>query len=350
VRGVGVHWVELGSADDGAVPMVLLHGLCDSHRTWRKVAPLLARGRRVLMPDLPGHGMSDRPDASYEVEWYAELIGAWIEALGLTEIDLVGHSFGGGVAQALLPTHASRVRHLALVSAGGLGREVNIGLRLWSTTGLAERVAQPFLSRGTRIGRGALVRGIEPDEIDLLSWMNGMPGSARSLSRTVRGVIGWRGQKQQFLDRVHEIERLPALGVFWGEKDNVVPAHHANALTATHAVAITRFRNVGHFPQLECPDELAHALDAFARTPVLAAEAARLPAALVAVAPSPAVSMAPARSVAATSRPAAMWLALVAWVLWWKRYALMMLRRVMRRAAMSAQRAVRSPILPSARK
>ncbi len=221
------------------------------------------------------------------------------------------------------------------------------------------------------------MRGIEPDEIDMLSWMNGMPGSARSLSRTVRGVIGWRGQKQQFLDRVHEIERLPALGVFWGEKDNVVPAHHANALTATHAVAITRFRNVGHFPQLECPDELAHALDTFARTTVLDAEAARLPPALHVVAPAPAGSVAGngsrriARSVAGngsrptaesvagngwrpTARPVAgnglqpaAWLAVVAWVLWWKRYAVMMLRRVVRRAAMSVQRAARNPILPS---
>jgi pimeloyl-ACP methyl ester carboxylesterase len=331
--------------------MVLLHGLCDSHRTWRKVAPLLARGRRVLMPDLPGHGMSDRPDASYEVEWYADLIGAWIEALGLEAIDLVGHSFGGGVAQALLTTHASRVRHLALVSAGGLGREVNIGLRLWSTSGLAERVAQPFLSRGTRIGLSTLVRGIEPDEIDMLSWMNGMPGSARSLSRTVRGVIGWRGQKQQFLDRVHEIERLPALGVFWGDKDNVVPAHHANALTATLAVAITRFRGVGHFPQLECPDALADALDAFARTPAHASETALLPAAMLSpeLLPVTESSHAP---VLATRTPAraSVWLAIVAWILWWKRYVVMTLRRNMRRTAMSLQRAVRSPILPSARK
>jgi hypothetical protein len=64
VEGVRLHWVELGRAN-GIVPLVLLHGLNDSYLTWKHVAPALAHNRRSLMPDLPGHGMSERPDASY---------------------------------------------------------------------------------------------------------------------------------------------------------------------------------------------------------------------------------------------------------------------------------------------
>src|SRR5512140_504172 len=48
-------------------PRVLVHGLNDSHQTWQHLAPALARRRRVLMPDLAGHGLSSRPDASYAV-------------------------------------------------------------------------------------------------------------------------------------------------------------------------------------------------------------------------------------------------------------------------------------------
>jgi alpha/beta hydrolase family protein len=117
VGGVHVHWAEAGSGR----PTVLLHGVCDSHRSWRKVAAALGRTRRVLMPDLPGHGLSDRPDATYTVEWYGAIVGAWIDALGLKTFDLVGHSYGGGVAQVLLLTHAHRIDRLALVGAGGLG-------------------------------------------------------------------------------------------------------------------------------------------------------------------------------------------------------------------------------------
>ena len=56
VHGVRVHWTELGESV-GPPPLVLLHGLNDCHRTWRQLAPRLALRRRVLMPDLPGHGL-----------------------------------------------------------------------------------------------------------------------------------------------------------------------------------------------------------------------------------------------------------------------------------------------------
>ncbi len=106
VLGVDLHWDELGSGR----PLVLLHGLCDSLRTWFLVAPTLARSRRVLMLDLAGHGESSRPDASYTLDWHANVVDAWLEMLGLDEVDLVGHSYGGGIAQWMLLRHRKRVR------------------------------------------------------------------------------------------------------------------------------------------------------------------------------------------------------------------------------------------------
>jgi pimeloyl-ACP methyl ester carboxylesterase len=59
VGDTSIAWGEMGSGE----PLVLLHGMLDSHRTWRRSAPLLAERFRVLMPDMPGHGLSARPDA-----------------------------------------------------------------------------------------------------------------------------------------------------------------------------------------------------------------------------------------------------------------------------------------------
>jgi len=101
VEGVRLHWAEQGESSRRP-PLVLLHGLNDCYRTWRALAPGLARGRRLLMPDLPGHGLSGRPDASYELEWYARVMNGWLDALGVGCADVVAHSFGGGVAQAML--------------------------------------------------------------------------------------------------------------------------------------------------------------------------------------------------------------------------------------------------------
>src|SRR3954466_7936617 len=80
IESTRLHWAEMGeSAHEPAV--IALHGLNDCHLTWRSVAPTLARTRRVFMLDLPGHGFSERPDASYELGWYGQLVARWMEAL-----------------------------------------------------------------------------------------------------------------------------------------------------------------------------------------------------------------------------------------------------------------------------
>jgi pimeloyl-ACP methyl ester carboxylesterase len=248
---------------------VLLHGVCDSHRTWLKVAPVLGRSRRLLMPDLPGHGLSDRPDAPYTVEWHAAIIGAWIDALGLRSFDLVGHSFGGGVAQMLLLTHGGRVRRLALVDSGGLGREVTFGLRLWSVFEAAERLAQPFVAPSTRLAIASLLPQTGPEDVAFWTWFNAMPGTGLALSRTVRSAIDWRGQKLQFLDHAEELaHRLPRIALFWGERDQIIPVEHGVETAALFEHApLTRFPSCGHWPQQEQPLEFAEALARFLDVP-----------------------------------------------------------------------------------
>ncbi len=266
-NGVHIHWAEAGEGR----PVVLLHGVCDSHRTWRRIAPSLSAMHRTIMPDLPGHGLSDRPDAPYTVEWYADVIAEWIEGLGLSRFDLVGHSFGGGVAQMLLLRLGPRVRRLALVAPGGLGREVSLGLRLFSVTELIDGLAQPLLSPSTRLAMLALLPDADPDEVDLLSWMNAMPGTARALARTLRSAIDWRGQKQLFFDRAHELAMLPPMAVYWGEQDTVVPIEHGVEMVARFdEVALTRFEACGHFPHQEHPEAFASALAQFLEAPHVA--------------------------------------------------------------------------------
>src|SRR2546425_7804019 len=94
---VNLHWTEAGQGP----PVLLLHGLNDSHRTWREIWPRIP-GRRVLMLDLPGHGMSSRPSAPYTLDWNATQVARWIEQLDLNDLDVAGHSYGGGVAMAAL--------------------------------------------------------------------------------------------------------------------------------------------------------------------------------------------------------------------------------------------------------
>ena len=82
-------------------PLVLLHGLgCASSCDYPTVAADAAlRGRRMLLIDLLGSGFSDRPEAfGYTIDDHARSIVALVEALGLPQVDLFGHSMGGTVA------------------------------------------------------------------------------------------------------------------------------------------------------------------------------------------------------------------------------------------------------------
>lgn len=253
VDGVRLHWVQLGPAGD-PVPLLLLHGLYDSHRTWKHVAPELARDRRVLMPDLPGHGLSERPDASYELVWHARVVAHWLDAIGIGQVDIVGHSFGGGVAQMLLRECPERIRRLVLVASGGLGREIRAALRLASTPIIVEAFGQPFMGIGTYLallGNPAFTR----EEIRELAAMNAEPGSARAFARTVRDIIDWRGQRRAFFDHAHEIARLPPIAVLWGARDTIIPIAHGRALVdSLEGVRFVTFDGCGHYLHRERPE------------------------------------------------------------------------------------------------
>jgi pimeloyl-ACP methyl ester carboxylesterase len=109
---------------DGAAPLVLVHGFLDAGAAWEEVAAALAErlpGRRIVAPDLRGHGDTDRVGAGgyYHFFDYVADLEALLAELGLTSIDLVGHSMGGMVASYFAGTRPAAVRRLALLE--GLG-------------------------------------------------------------------------------------------------------------------------------------------------------------------------------------------------------------------------------------
>ena len=256
---VSLHWTEAG---DGP-PVLLLHGLNDSHRTWREIWPRLS-GRRILMLDLPGHGMSSRPDAPYTLDWNATQVARWIERMDLRDLDVVGHSYGGGVAQWLLLKCRARIRRLGLLSSGGLGREVYPWLRLASVPFLIEAFGQRWMGP---VAGFAMARATSSDakaEIDLLASYLRQPGSARAFSRTVRDVIRWGGQTRNLFDRIADVAELPPMRLFWGARDSILPISQATATAALlENCEVVRFENCGHFVHWEEPEGFASALRAF---------------------------------------------------------------------------------------
>jgi pimeloyl-ACP methyl ester carboxylesterase len=125
-------WHEWG---EGA-PVVLLHGGSGSWTHWvRNIAALVAAGRRVLVPDMPGFGDSDPPPVGHDADALPPWIQRGLDTLAPDEaFDLVGFSFGALVSGLLAAAAPGRVRHLVLVGAPALTNDLGppLDLRPWS--------------------------------------------------------------------------------------------------------------------------------------------------------------------------------------------------------------------------
>ena len=113
--GVTLQYAERGSAS--GMPVILLHGVTDSWRSFEHVLPLLPPTIRALAVTARGHGDSSRPASGYTYTDMADDVRAFMNAMELPAAVVVGHSMGSSVAQRLAVDHPSRVAGLVLVGA-----------------------------------------------------------------------------------------------------------------------------------------------------------------------------------------------------------------------------------------
>lgn len=138
VAGIRMHYNAIGPASGPTV--VLVHGLGGRADDWRNLAPYLAAaGYRVYMPDLPGFGRSEQPaEFSYSVPDQARQVVAFLDALGLKQVDLGGWSMGGWIVERIASEHPERVRRLMLFDAAGLYVKPDWDTRLFTPANAAE--------------------------------------------------------------------------------------------------------------------------------------------------------------------------------------------------------------------
>jgi pimeloyl-ACP methyl ester carboxylesterase len=116
VAGVRLHYVTGGKPDGDVV--VLLAGFPESWFAWRKLMPLLAAAYRIIAPDLPGQGDSDRPMVGYDTKTLATSVHGLLQQLRIEEYSLVAHDVGAWVAYPYAALFGGEVRRLVLMDAG----------------------------------------------------------------------------------------------------------------------------------------------------------------------------------------------------------------------------------------
>jgi pimeloyl-ACP methyl ester carboxylesterase len=166
VAGVKHEFVSAGGlrshvalAGDGP-PVLLLHGWPQHWYLWRDVIPLIAPHARVIAPDFRGFGWSEVPDAGYEKTRLADDMVALLDELGVEEVTVAGHDWGGYVGFLLAMEHPARIR--GLLALGILPpwgpRNPRATLESWrflyqpvlGTPGVGRRAGRLLASRGLR--------------------------------------------------------------------------------------------------------------------------------------------------------------------------------------------------------
>ncbi len=266
-------FVRTGPEAGTAPALLLLHGLGADHTTWEPVIDRLARRYTVIAPDLLGHGLSAKPRADYSVGGYANGMRDLLTVLGIDKVNVVGHSFGGGVAMQFAYQFPERSERLILVGSGGLGPEVTPVIRAVTTPGF-EYFMGPLTLPGIRqvvttVLRGMSRTGIKEfrdfDEVAAI-YESFKDSDARSaIHHVTRAVVDWRGQVVTMADRAYLTEEMP-LCVIWGEDDRVIPASHArHAAEMAPAARIEIIPNAGHFPHKDHPERFVRIVNDFVR-------------------------------------------------------------------------------------
>ncbi len=240
-----VHYTVKG---DGA-PVVILHGWGSSRRIWTEPQEILAENYRVYVPDLPGFGDTAPPAQSWSVGDYAFFVAELLAAWGVSEVYLIGHSFGGRVAikmasEEIYKFANSQIGKLVLCASAGIKPPRTMKHRLFGAV--------------AKIGKTML----------------GDNDAARKLLYLLAGERDYycaHGVMRETMSRVVEEDLRPLLSkvtvptlLVWGDADKLTPIGDARIMhQEIPAARLEIVPNAGHRLPYEQPREFCKIVKEF---------------------------------------------------------------------------------------
>lgn len=267
---VDKHSVQVGDTnwvyyEGGQGPtLLMLHGFAASKEVWLKQMEQLSPHFHVIAPDLPGWGESTRVDgASYNIDAQASRLQAFVEALHLPKLVLIGHSMGGAIAGVYAAEHPDHVAELALLDSFGLKSNEN------------------DFSRLAMSGKDPFVFDDREQFAKATSWAFAKP---LNIPGRFQDVLIDRNKKDRaFIDhtfnelrepaqylsvqsRLDKLE-MPVLGL-WCHDDKIIDISALdslrNGLKNASAISTSMLSGCNHMPILEKPEETARIITGFA--------------------------------------------------------------------------------------
>ncbi len=239
VAGRRLRYLVHGEGD--GVPAVLLHGFGGDLNNWLFNHEALSGTRPVYALDLLGHGQSSK-DVGDGAATLAQSLVGFLDALGVEQAHLAGHSMGGALASKVVSEHPDRVASLTLIASAGLGSDVNREYIDGFVAADRRRAMKPVLE--LLFADPSLVSRQLVDDVLRYKRLDGVDQALRTLAAQ---MFPEGRQPIVFTDTL-EAASVPIL-VIWGERDQVMPVAHARSLSSGFTVEI--LEACGHSPHME---------------------------------------------------------------------------------------------------
>jgi pimeloyl-ACP methyl ester carboxylesterase len=264
------HSVFIKEAGTGSA-LLCLHGYPYSSWQWRKLWPSLAAHYRVIAPDMIGCGFSGKPrDFDYSITAQTDLMVDLLAQLGVTEVHVLAHDYGVSIAQELLARNlaaerAPRVRSVCFLNGGLLPEKFRERMehRLIRLRGM--QVALLFDGKSFVRSIGALYAAeTRPSDAELMQdWEVATCNGGLFVADKIFHFLEERiTQRERWVGALQKAE-IP-LRMINGSADPIAaPAmaeHYAEIVTKPDVVSLP---GIGHFPHLECPEQVLASFDAF---------------------------------------------------------------------------------------
>lgn len=256
VDGLRVRYVQTGAGST----VLLLHGMMGALSHWEPVVAPLAAHAAVVALDLPPFGASDKPPLVYSFAFYADFLTRFVRHLGLTDVTLVGHSFGGKVACYVAAMHPEWVTGLVLVASDGF-LETPKHYRTFSYTPVMRllcRLVPLLLPLAQRLvfPRGTVV---PPAFTADARAFFAHPETPRALAAIARSERSLDLPTSDAAPRLRHLT-IP-VAIVQGEADGTMnPADARRAMAIFPHARLMLLPNVGHVVQIERPDAVIEAV------------------------------------------------------------------------------------------
>ncbi len=250
---VKLQYVEQG--DPSSVPVLLLHGITDSWRSFEGVLPYLPESIHAFALSQRGHGDADRPAAGYGPQDFAADLAAFMDALDLRQAVIAGHSMGSTVAQRFALDYPERTLGLVLMGSFFTYRG-NPGVVEFWDYGVSQLTDPIDPNFAREFQESTLAQPVPPTFLETVVWES-LKVPARVWRAAFEGLL-----ENDFSGELAEI-KAPTL-IVWGDQDVFAPRRDQDALAA--AIAGSRlvvYPGAGHALHWEEPDRFAADLLAF---------------------------------------------------------------------------------------